>query len=119
MDGGSTNILLNQMQQEWSDDANTLRDELLARSPYLSQDVLMEAARGGVLPPAMLLMICLANPDATRRTGFLDFLQYEIPSPLPQYMINLIVASWDDGTARTAMENMLANFSVDMSTVSD
>jgi hypothetical protein len=93
MDGGSTNILLNQMQQEWSDDANTLRNELLARSPYLSQDVLMEAARGGVLPPAMLLMICLANPDATRRTGFLDFLQYDIPNPIPQYMINLIVAS--------------------------
>ena len=119
MDGGSTNILLNQMQQEWSDDANTLRDELLAMSPYLSQDVLMEAARGDVLPPAMLLMICLANPDATRRTGFLDFLQYEIPTPLPQYMINLIVASWDDGTPRTAMETMLANFSVDMATVSD
>jgi hypothetical protein len=119
MDGGSTNILLNQMQQEWSDDANTLRDELLAMSPYLSQDVLMEAARGGVLPPAMLLMICLANPDATRRTDFLDFLQYEIPTPLPQYMINLIVASWDDGTSRTVLESMLSNFNVEMATASN
>jgi hypothetical protein len=119
MDGGSTNILLNQMQLEWSDDANTLRDELLAMSPYLSQDVLMEVARGDVLPPAMLLMICLANPDATRRTGFLDFLQYEIPSPLPQYMINLIVVSWDDGTSRTALESMLTNFNVEMATASN
>ena len=119
LDGGNTNVLLDSMQLSWSDNAIILRDELLAHSPYLSQDVLMEAARGDVLPPAMLLMICLANPDATRRTGFLDFLQYEIPNPLPQYMINLIVSSWDNETARTTMENFLADFNLEMAVSSN
>ncbi|MBK7964983.1 MAG: T9SS type A sorting domain-containing protein [Bacteroidetes bacterium] len=119
LDGGNTNVLLDSMQLSWSDNALILRDELLAQSPYLSQEVLMEVAREDILPPAMLLMICLANPDATRRIEFLDFLQYEIPTPLPQYMINLIMSSWDNVTARTTMENFLADFNLEMAVVSN
>jgi hypothetical protein len=119
MDGGSTNALLNQMQLSWSTDAQVLRDELLALSPYLSQDVLREVADRNILPPAMLLMICMANPDATRGDDFLDYLQYRIADPLPHYMINLIIASWDQKTARTTMEGVLGDYNSDMALISN
>jgi hypothetical protein len=108
MDGGNTNLLLNQMQQNWSSDAIQLRDELLALSPFLSQQVLIDAANRNILPDAMMLMICLANPDATRGDDFLRFLQYNCPNTLPSFMINLIISSWSNGTVRTDMENLLA-----------
>lgn len=119
MDGGNTNALLTQIQQNWSADAVALRDELLSMSPYLSPDALREAASLDLLPPAMLLMVCLANPDATRDEELLAFLQYEIPNPLSQYMIDLIRSSWDDDTPRTTMENLLADYNSQMSVISD
>jgi hypothetical protein len=119
MDGGNTNLLLNQMQQNWSSDAIQLRDELLALSPYLSQQVLIDAAKRNILPDAMMLMICLANPDATRSDDFLRFLQYNCPNPLPSFMINLIISSWNSGTIRTEMENILANYNQKMAFTSN
>ena len=119
MDGGSTNALLTQMQQSWPTEATAYRDELLSRSPYLSQEILNEAANSNILPAAMLFMVCMANPDATRGNEFLTNLHDAIPNSLPQYMINLIIASWDNATARTAMENTLADYSQTMATTSN
>lgn len=118
MDGGNTNALLNQIQTTWSTDAIALRDELFAMSPYVSSDVLREAASRDILPAAMLLMICLANPDATRDEDLLRYLQFEISNHLTQYMIDLIRASWDIETSRTSMENMLAEYNSTLSVVS-
>ena len=39
----------------------------------------------------------------------LDYLQYDIPSPLPSYMIAAIETTWDVGTSRT-MENTLGGY---------
>ena len=119
MDGGNTNMLLNQIQSNWSNEAIVLRDELLGLSPYLSQDILRDVANRNILPQAMLLMICLANPDATQSEEFIKFLTYDISSPLPQYMINMIIASWDQRTVRTSMENLLSDFSSNMSNISN
>jgi hypothetical protein len=119
MDGGSTNQLLIQMQQTWSSDATAFRDELIELSPYLSQEALREAAERNILPDAMMLMVCLANPDATRGDDFINYMQYDCPNPLPQYMIDLIIASWDDATPRTTMENLLAKYNSDMSYTSN
>lgn len=119
MDGGSTNALLNQIQQSWSNDALTLRDELMVNSPFLSREVLREVALNNILPPAMFLMVCLANPDATKDEAFLNFLQNEIQNPLPSYMISLIVASWDNATTRTTLENLLADYNKQMSVTSN
>ncbi len=119
MDGGSTNNLLTQIQQTWSTEATTLRDELLLLSPYVSQEVLRDVAGTGILPPAMLLVVCMANPDATRSEDFLDYLQYDIPSPLPSYMIAAIETTWDVGTSRTVMENTLGDYNEKMALVSN
>lgn len=119
MDGGSTNALLTEIQLNWSADVVTLFNELMERAPYLSQEILREVASMDVLPQAMLLTVCMANPDATKDERFLHFLQYEIPNPLPQYMIDLVISSWHDGTARTTMENMLASKNQQMGFISD
>lgn len=68
----------------------------------------MEAAYSDVLPSAMLLEICLANPDATRSDEFSTALQYDIPTPLPQYMLDLIIANWDVETPLTLLESQLS-----------
>ena len=119
MDGGNTNTLLSQIEQSWSQDAWNLRSSLIDKSPYLSEDVLRETALQNVLPQAMLLEVCLANPDATRSDKFLDFLRDDISNPLPEYMIEMIIASWNQETERTMLEGSLAHFSHEMAFVSD
>jgi hypothetical protein len=119
MDGGDQNALLTQIQLSWPADAWDLRDELMSHAPYLSQDVLREAAMRDILPHAMLLEICLANPDATKSDEFLYFLQYDIPTPMPLYMIDLIRANWDTETARTLLEGGMAHFSGEMAGIAN
>ena len=61
-----------------------------------------------IMPDAMVAEICIANPDATSKDGFVKWLQYEAAWPLPQYLIDNIVASWDHKTYRSTMESDLA-----------
>ena len=110
IDAGNTTEMLQLIQGEWSDDIWNLRVELLGQSPYLSQDAILMVAMENLLPPALFLEVCLANPDATRSEEFLDKLRYEIPTPLPEYMINMIRASWENKTLRTEMEQQLSAF---------
>jgi hypothetical protein len=119
IDGGSTTALLQEIQMSWPQDAWDLRAELLSNSPYLSEEVLREAANRNILPQAMLLEICLANPDGTRNEDFIRFLRDEIPNPLPEYMLDLIVANWEAETARTLLEGSLADIGHKMSFTSD
>lgn len=110
IDGGSTNALLAEIQLSWPEDAWELRNELLSNSPYLSEEVIRQAGEKGILPSAMMLEICLANPEAVRSEELMDFLGNEIPNPLPAYMLDLIRACWEDETARTVLEATLAGY---------
>ncbi|MEO1452080.1 MAG: hypothetical protein AAFV07_21285, partial [Bacteroidota bacterium] len=111
IDGGSTSQMLSQIQGSWSDEAWTLRNALIAESPYLSTEALIGAAMEGVLPHAMLLEVCLANPEATREEGFISILETEIPNPLPGYMLDMIVANWSARTPRSTLEENMAYWS--------
>lgn len=82
----------------------------MATSPYVSEEVLRQTAEDNLLPHAMLLEVCLANPDATRGEGFLEFLEYQILNPVPSYMIDMIIASWGETTPRTILEDGLGYF---------
>ena len=110
IDAGNTEELIKLIQDEWSEDIWGLRTELLGQSPYLSQEAILSVAEENLLPPALLLEICIANPDATKDEGFLEKLRCCIPTPLPEYMINLIKASWENKTLRTDMEEQLSAF---------
>lgn len=107
IDGGNTNIFLQNIAINWSDDAWELRAELLARSPYLSEDALKSAAEQGILPNAMLLEICLANPDLFKKGNLADFLATEIPTPMPPYMITILRSSWTNGSPRGMLESAI------------
>ncbi len=104
LDGGDFDELKGTIMESWPQDAWQLRNELMNKSPYLSTDILKEAAKKNILPHAMYLEVCLANPEATRRDGFTKWVQYEAPNPLPEYMMAQIVASWDQKTWRTSLE---------------
>ncbi len=89
IDDGSTNQMVGNVSETWNDNAWTLRNNLLAESPYLSNEVLRQTGEENILPQAMYLEIILANPEASREREFLEFLQYELANPLPTYMIKL------------------------------
>lgn len=108
LDGGDFEGLKETIMLTWPNEAWALRDELMSRSPYLSVEILFEAALRNILPTPMMLEICLANPEATQRGGFIRWIEHEAPNPLPNYMVAQIVASWDQRTWRTSLESGLA-----------
>lgn len=107
LDGGDYEELKQTIMESWPQDAWELRNALMERSPYLSVQILKEAGLKNILPHAMYLEICLANPEATQRDGFIRWVQYDMPNPLPEYMVAQIVASWDQRTWRTSLESAL------------
>lgn len=108
IDGGSTDETVQEIQSTWPSEAWDLRQALLDKSPYLSTDVLFEVVKKNIMPPAMVAEICIANPEATKKEGFLKWLQFESPCLMPQYLIDNIEASWETKTYRTSMEDNLA-----------
>lgn len=105
LDGGDFDELKETIMESWPSDAWQLRNELIDKSPYLSTDILKEARLKNILPDAMYLEVCLANPEATQRDGFVKWVQFEAPVPLPEYMVAHVVASWDQRTWRTSLES--------------
>ena len=108
IDGGNTDAVLEEIQESWPQDAWTLRGYLLNRSPYLSTASLREMVQRGIMPDAMVTEILVANPEATRQDGFLRWLQEESGHALPEYLLGMVVASWDQRTYRDALENEMA-----------
>lgn len=108
IDGGNTDALVDEIQLSWPSDAWDLRNELLARSPFLSVEVLKEAVNKSILPHAMILEICLANPEATKQENFMGWLKDEAPVQLPTYMLGLIESSWNVQTMRFDLEGAMA-----------
>ncbi len=119
LDGGSTDAVVAEVQASWSQDAWDLRDYLMSKSPYLSTTALMEMMKKNIMPQAMVLEVCLANPEATKKEGFIKWAEYDAPSPLPSYMIDLIAGSWDERTFRMELEAQLGQHHADMSVASD
>lgn len=119
IDNGNTDSLQQAIGLYFPSQAQQLRDDLISQSPYLSTQALMDAASTGVLADALLLEVALANPDATQSEGLLDFLEFEIPNPLPSSMIQLIYQSWGDETPRTLLENDLADYNAKLGWLSN
>lgn len=114
IDGGSTDQTVQEIQESWPEEAWELRAILLEKSPYLSTEVLMEMDEKGILPDAMVAEICIANPEATSKDGFTDWLEFKAPHPLPAYLIDQIIASWDSKTYRFTLERDMASHHQDM-----
>jgi len=119
IDGGNTPAVLQEIMASWPQDAWELRNMLMSRSPYLSFDVLMGASKKGILPNAMILELCLANPEGSMNAELVNYLQYEKTNPLSQSMIDLIVANWKEKSSRSLLESALSKYNAAYSTASD
>lgn len=104
IDGGSTDEVLDEISDAWPQDYWDLRAFLLNHSPYLSVEALKEAMDKPGFPDAMRAEICIANPEATQRDGFLRWLEFECIAPLPEQLLENIMASWDVRTYRATLE---------------
>lgn len=108
IDGGNTAAMSNNVQFNWSTDAWTLRDELIAESPNLSQEVLLDAAYTGILPDALLMEVLMANPNSLEGEDFFKTLEYEIPNPLPTSMIDILRVIPEPASLRTDLEHQMS-----------
>jgi hypothetical protein len=61
------------------------------------------------VPDAIRAEILIANPDATKKEGFLKWAELEAPYPLPGYLAAAVEASWNARTYRTTLEEGLAD----------
>ncbi len=114
LDNGNTSGMLSEIALSWPEDAWDLRDELIARSPYNSEAVLIAAIQKNIMPHAMLLEVLLANPDALRSGRVILEAENTPVPPLPQNMIDLLYAAQNQSTFRTTMELTLAAESMEL-----
>src|SRR5690554_2010688 len=115
IDDGNTEDFKDNIEINWSNDAWLLRGKLLESSPYLSSEVLLEAAKQNVLPNGMLLEILLANPDATRGERFIEALKEVTQNTFPEYMLDYLRGNYDSKTLRTDMEGQLSSIHSELS----
>ncbi|MBK8582732.1 MAG: hypothetical protein IPL86_13180 [Flavobacteriales bacterium] len=66
IDGGSTDEMVEEVEQSWPEEVWALRASLLEKSPYLTVKVLKEMVNKPFLPVAIKAEVCIANPDATK-----------------------------------------------------
>ena len=115
IDGGSTQAVLTDISTEWAEDAWLLRNELVALSPNVSREALLEAANSGILPDALLYEVLMANRASCRDREFITKLSNDIPNPLPQYMIEWLVNAPEIASIRKEIEGQLATHSAQFS----
>ncbi|PWH84954.1 zinc-dependent metalloprotease [Brumimicrobium oceani] len=119
IDNGDTDILQGQIENNWSSDAWTLRNNLMQESPYLSTEALLTAAGENILPNAMLLEVLLANPDATKGEQFIAELNDVTNNTLPEYMLNYVRNNWNTETVRTTLEGEMMYYKSKIATATN
>nr|NQU91426.1 T9SS type A sorting domain-containing protein [Bacteroidota bacterium] len=109
-DGGNTEALKSEVETAWPTDMWQLREELLGKSPHLSQEVLMAAAdKTEVLPDAVLFEILAANPDELKKEELLKYLE-DKENPLPAYMIEILRQVAEGTTYKTILEQQMSQY---------
>lgn len=107
-DGGNTEGTNYDITSALPDQTMQLRDELLGKSPHLSEEVLKNAIdKYDVLPDAILLDILSANPDELRNEELISYLSQRTP-PFPDYMIDLLRVLAADTTPKTTLLQSLS-----------
>ncbi|MEO0898882.1 MAG: T9SS type A sorting domain-containing protein [Bacteroidota bacterium] len=119
IDGGNTQALQNQVQFTWSNDAWEMRDQLMAQSPNLSQEILAEAAYTGTLPDALLMEVLLANADVCQDEEFLSMLENDIPNPLPSYMIDILSQAQEPASYKQDIQKQVVYHHEQLSNISN
>lgn len=86
-DGGNTDGLAGDIAYSTPSEALELRDDLLGKSPYLSDTVLLSAIdKENVLPGAMLRDVLVENPHSAKNETILEAID-ERSEAMPEYMM--------------------------------
>ena len=104
IDGGHTDEVVLEITSAWPQDIWELRSYLLSKSPYLSVDALKTFVNKDGIPIAIKAEILIANPEATQKEGFLKWAELEAAYPIPAYVAESIIASWNTKTYRSILE---------------
>lgn len=104
VDGGNTQALKNAVELSYPWQAFELYNNLISKSPYLSDEVLIAAIQNeDGLPALMLKLVLLANPQATRSGKVWDAL-FARNNPLPESWIDEIKQGMEVISPRTELE---------------
>jgi len=110
VDGGNTQALLADVKGSYPEEMMTVYNQLLARSPHLSREVLIAVAdQTGVFPASAIFDIMMANPDELKRYDLISYLE-EKSDPLPAYMIDILRSVVGGSTYKTALQDQLSYY---------
>jgi C1A family cysteine protease len=108
VDGGDTESLDFEIQTSFPDEALVLRQELMDRSPYLSDTIIKSSiAKEDVLLNALLRDILVANPQTAKSPSIMSKLD-ERYDPMPDYMMEEIMQGQSIYGAKEILESRLA-----------
>jgi len=110
IDGGDTPGLNFEILTSFSDDALQLHQDLLDKSPYLSDTILKSAIeRENVLLNPMIRDVLVANPQAAKEHSIIEKLNERL-DPLPDYMIEEIAEGQQYyGAKELALQNLASH----------
>lgn len=112
-DGGSTNSTVADIRSAMPSDMWELRSKLLGSSPYLSEEVLKEAAdRDDVFTESVLFEILASNPDELKKGDIIDYVKNKT-NPLPEYMTDILEQVAAGNTYKTVLLNQMSSYSRD------
>jgi hypothetical protein len=104
VDGGNTAVLLNNVETSPVWDALYLRDNLLGKSPFLSDTVLVTTVQNESSMPALMLTDVLkANPQAIKSENVKENIKNRQNS-IPEYLMNEIENSGKSISAKEHLE---------------
>lgn len=110
VDGGDTPGTDENVQTSTSDQTLEIRNDLLSKTPYLSDSVMLSAAaKEDVLPPAIITEILSANPQAAKSDTVMQTLLNRA-SPLTDDQLVEIDQGWFVIGAKESLETKLSGF---------
>jgi hypothetical protein len=108
LDGGNTGALEQFVNDTWGSQVWATRQHLLNLSPYLTQTVMVSVLDNTqVYPHAIAFEILMANPDLLNDPKMVTYLTIKA-DPMPQYLIDLLLAYSVGESVRGEMEKQLA-----------
>ncbi len=108
VDGGNTEQLGFEVLTSMPNEAYDIRNELLSKSPYLSDTVMVSAINiENVLPSVMLKEVLVANPHSATSDRVITSLSERF-NPLPDYMLSEIEEGKNILSSKKRIESLLS-----------
>ena len=110
IDGGATENLVYNVQNSSPDNALQLRNDLIDKSPYLSDSVMKTAVfKENVLTNSMLRDILIENPQSSKSVAIMDAVDQR-NNPMPDSLVAQIQNGLDFLGAKEEKESVLAHW---------